>query len=54
MLFMTSMVLMPVWIISSGYVRSLGLMEEPLMSEEGLGKHRGPASGSISSDASIW
>jgi hypothetical protein len=23
---------MPVWIISSGYVRSLGLMDEPLMS----------------------
>lgn len=31
---MTSMVLMPVWIISSGYVRSLGLIEAPLMSRK--------------------
>ena len=32
--FMTSMVEMPVWIISSGYVRSAGLMEEPVMSRK--------------------
>ena len=31
--FMVSMVEMPVWIISSGYVRSAGLMEDPLMSK---------------------
>lgn len=30
--FMVSMVEMPVWIISSGYVRSAGLMDAPLMS----------------------
>lgn len=30
--FMVSIVEMPVWIISSGYVRSAGLIEEPLMS----------------------
>lgn len=32
MLFITSTVDTPVWIISSGYVRSEGLMEEPIMS----------------------
>jgi hypothetical protein len=30
--FMVSMVEIPVWIISSGYVRSEGLMEAPVMS----------------------
>ena len=42
--FMTSMVPMPVWIISSGYVRSEGLMEEPWMSRYTSGMTGGPPS----------
>mmetsp|Transcript_9609 Transcript_9609/g.40777 ORF Transcript_9609/g.40777 Transcript_9609/m.40777 type:complete len:240 (-) Transcript_9609:248-967(-) len=42
--FMTSMVEMPVWIISSGYVRSLGLMDEPWMSRYSSGITSGPPS----------
>ena len=44
MLFITSMVLIPVWIISSGYVRSLGLMLDPWMSRYCSGITGGPPS----------
>ena len=42
--FMTSMVEMPVWIISSGYVRSAGLMDAPLMSRNASASTGGPPS----------
>mmetsp|Transcript_10501 Transcript_10501/g.16807 ORF Transcript_10501/g.16807 Transcript_10501/m.16807 type:complete len:207 (+) Transcript_10501:1257-1877(+) len=42
--FITSMVEMPVWIISSGYVRSDGLMDEPWMSSIASGITGGPPS----------
>ena len=42
--FMTSMVEIPVWIISSGYVLSLGLMGIPWMSKKASARTSGPSS----------
>mmetsp|Transcript_17838 Transcript_17838/g.53744 ORF Transcript_17838/g.53744 Transcript_17838/m.53744 type:complete len:203 (+) Transcript_17838:5043-5651(+) len=44
MLFMMSMVEIPVWIISSGYVRSAGLMDAPLISRYFSASTGGPPS----------
>ena len=41
---MQSIVEMPVWIISSGYVRICGLMGWPLMSRKSSGNTAGPLS----------